>query len=647
MQRVSTGHTPPQAPGAKASIRDKIAFFGTGAGISVVQQAEQRRYNGAALLVANSTANASKAKGDAPTAGNNHATDGGSVVSNAPAAGESSVVAGSPATDSDSSTGDAAVGGAPTASSNPPANDTRKPSHTMDRQAQIHAKGFPPPPSASVPDFKTEEGRRAFRDLAVECFSGTKMDATMQSPQDALIALADLGNLEREIAGEKMPPGYEKIRRQFLDPHSGMAEFIQNQPPGVQTSILRALASKNCDIAMKTLLGKNAQIPKEFFNDLYAAGKQDATRTEAIGCFYRTADGTTQSPPEAALKALIDIGDQAREAAREEIPHGFQEIQQQFLNPESKMAEFIQRQPLGVQICILHALASKNAGIAMAALLGASRVEGMPIRKDFFDDLCADSSEGRKFTDLDATGLIGDSDNRIQSREERLNSKKSDVRAGEDAIKFLATEPEPGGAKFFGGENFERNLEVVARLFGSLTIFKDINRLSNHMTLTINGHSVDLSNYVSETDSGGIKAAKFVLMALKNSGFTPEQAFNVFQALCRFQYAQGECTRPLMAYKLNLGKAADSPAADSFSKNIFTHGIRANTLAINMTPEGNVEMDAGVMISSKYIDEFAQNNPDKGSATHCPHTYGVAFTSAVCDPQGNHQLKSSMMACNY
>jgi hypothetical protein len=112
---------------------------------------------------------------------------------------------------------------------------------------------FPSVPGtpATAPDFKTPEGRKAFCDNAIRLFNGTD---NAQSLQEALFALADLGNLEREIAGKKMPHGYGEIRKQFLAQGSRIVEFIQKQPPEVQEKILQGLASKEGSIAMAGLL---------------------------------------------------------------------------------------------------------------------------------------------------------------------------------------------------------------------------------------------------------------------------------------------------------------------------------------------------------------------------------------------------------
>jgi hypothetical protein len=79
------------------------------------------------------------------------------------------------------------------------------------------------------------------------------------------------------------PDGYEKIKKQFLDKGNKMENLIKKQDPGTQRSILAALASENCGIAMATLLGfedcqspnsegQNAstglQLSKEFFDNL-------------------------------------------------------------------------------------------------------------------------------------------------------------------------------------------------------------------------------------------------------------------------------------------------------------------------------------------------------------------------------------------
>jgi hypothetical protein len=267
----------------------------------------------------------------------------------------------------------------------------------------------------------------------------------------------------------------------------------------------------------------------------------------------------------------------------------------------------------------------------------------MRISQDFFNDLFGASGGGTKFTDLTANGFIQNSANRIQSREERLQSNKADVKFGESAIAFLLTEPDPGGAKFFESGNFDRNFDAVANQLGGLMIFKDINRLSQHTSLTIDGQPVDLGHYKMDTKDGGAAAAKFVLCAMKDSGLSPAQAFKALQALCRFQYVQGECSRPMAACMVKFAAAEDPDAMDAFSKNVLTHVIREGTLAINMLASGSVEMNAGVIISEKIMDRPSEN---RGTAPHCRHAYGAAFTSAICDPAGNHELKSSMIACH-
>jgi hypothetical protein len=390
-----------------------------------------------------------------------------------------------------------------------------------------------------APNFKTPEGRNAFRDEAIGCFNGATTNAgTMQPPQGALIALADLGNLEREIAGEKMPHGYKGIREQFLAPNSGMVEFIQKQsPPEFQESILRALASKNGSIAMATLLG------------------------------------------------VSKIGQTGK----------------------------------------------------------------MAFTKNFFDNLCADNATGRKIINFDANGLVQNSESRIKSKEERINSGHRDALAGETAIAALATDPNPGGAKFFEDETvFNDHLETVAAKLGQHTLFKDINRSSTHMSLTIAGVSINMGAFKSSAKEAGAAAARFVLGELKNSNLSPEQALRAFQALCRAQYIQGGCTRPALVHKINLSSSKD-PNEDDFTQCIYSHCTRANAVAFNILADGSVEINAGMIVTGEFMDDYAEGDTgqNRNTGEHCPHAYGMVFTSEICDPDGNHELKSSMMACYY
>jgi hypothetical protein len=375
--------------------------------------------------------------------------------------------------------------------------------------------------------------------------------------------------------------------------------------------------------------------------------RNDELRDTAIECFNGAKTVATMQSPQDALIAIANLGSRARESAGEKIPNGHKEIRQQFLDPNSGMVEFIKKQAPDAQIIILRALASKNGDIAMAALLGACKI-GMELESEFFEDLCANTVGGTKFTNLNMNDYLQHSEYSVRSFSDRVSRKSNDALVGESAIAALTADPMPGGAKFFENtEIFNSYLEEISDKIGTHMLFSDINRMSKHIIIKINGIPINMDEYIKDKRSDGKTAAKFILCKLKDSGLSPEQALNAFKAVCRFHYMQGECSRPMSAYHMELLDDGNAAVAGAYSNNIKGHAVRTSTLNFDISGNGTMEINAGLMISEKFIDDYAKKNPARITAPHCAHAYGMAFTSAICDSEGKHELKSSMMACHF
>ncbi|MDR1456529.1 MAG: hypothetical protein LBI34_00485 [Puniceicoccales bacterium] len=307
-----------------------------------------------------------------------------------------------------------------------------------------------------------------------------------------------------------------------------------------------------------------------------------------------------------------------------------------FLAEDSGMAAFIHDQESEIQQKILTALASPNCGVAMSVLLHAKEM-GMPLKGDFFDDLCRQSS-GHSHVFLKAEELI-------QSQDvTKVNSEWGDEhRVKRGIAAFL--ESDEVGSKFFMDEEFDGKLDLVSKRLGAdLQFAKDLLRDFGRWEIIINGEVINFDHCQHSPQEAAIK---FLLQKLQASGLPPDAAFNALKSLCRYAWMQGESTRPMAALSSTL--------EDETEKQIFDIAImRAHTatpskMKVELQSNGNVKVSSLCVVTSQNV------TPQSSDARECifgqlpkydpEKTYLTAFTSIECNPNGEHRILDSMMAC--
>jgi hypothetical protein len=427
--------------------------------------------------------------------------------------------------------------------------------------------------------------------------------------KENLAGLAMIGQQRMEKASRSLEFSVD-IQRKFLDAREEIATFIRMQNPEFGKKILKALASEDCTQIMEFLLVvKGMEVNPEQVDDLFKA--------------VMSADSSVRA---------------------------------KFLDPESDIASFIKQQTPEVQGKIRLALMSPNCGVAMSVIAHAKEMQ-LPLRGDFFDDLCKPPTEGRSYCSFDVTESIQScNDTKINAewsdedaqRDSNVKRLRETQRKQRETIAFL--EGDEIGENFFANENFDEKLDAVAGRLAGLQVFMDAKRDIHLWEIIIGGKAVSLQ--ACPRDAGAIGVAKFFLQKLKDSGLPPEQAFKALKSLCRYEWIQGEITRPVTAWLSDLCKSAGAESVTEVNSFILPRtrdeGSDFRT-RFEFLDNGNVKVSSMCMTGSKVINnentrEMVALDADAYQGLDLSKCYLTTFMSIECDSNGHHTILNSEMA---
>ncbi|MDR1456874.1 MAG: hypothetical protein LBI34_02350 [Puniceicoccales bacterium] len=317
------------------------------------------------------------------------------------------------------------------------------------------------------------------------------------------------------------------------------------------------------------------------------------------------------------------------------LAEGTTNVGEKFLNATARMAAFINKQEPEIQKKIFTALASSNCGVAMSILLHATQV-GTPVSGKFFDDL--------------SRSLLPDYSNVFLNAEQLIQSQKNtnvnsawgnEHRIKEEIITFL--ESEKIGQDLFTAGKFESKLDAVAQKIGQLVFFADLPRSFQMLEIIIGGQAIDCEGCPRGSRED---AAKFFLKNLQASELPPDVAFNALKSLCYYNWTQGECMRPVIAFLEMLPQEKRNAVNYTILKNFYNPYHKTKIEFFNT---GTIEISSTFTVDSTTVcdgfEEAAVCLKEIRSQINPEESFITAFTSIECDSDGKHRILDSMLAC--
>jgi hypothetical protein len=322
---------------------------------------------------------------------------------------------------------------------------------------------------------------------------------------------------------------------------------------------------------------------------------------------------------QAALDVLLTIGECWRAISMESHFPGDAPIEITF----DQFENFTDGWTNGEKCSLLSAIASQNWHVAIQTLRAAART-GTLVQRAFWRYLASEQGSGgaEKYVNLDARQLIL----RSPSASPTVMGKR---RTGVD--------------EFFRQYDAPKSREWIraaceSSIVNDLTIFQDLFR--DRIVFEYGGRKVLVRDELASRFPGRPippSPVEFTISLLEEN-FSPDEAFELFQALCKYPWVQGECARIILLLRELRGPLFAAKLFDV--TNPAREGEDA-IIIIRFYEGGSIEIEAFLY---RVGIPPAPNLEDAFGVEYCANPWGVLHTRITCDSAGTCVIHDAAIA---